>query len=63
MDTEERKKWLKWTEIGICVPLNNKDANEKQRHFRETSKLPGGRVQRTHGKRKKHKDKTNLLTR
>ena len=20
MDTEERKKWLKWSKLGICVP-------------------------------------------
>ena len=29
MDTEGRKKWLKWSKIGICVPLKDKDANEK----------------------------------
>ena len=28
MDTEERKKWLKWSKIGICVPLKDKDAND-----------------------------------
>ena len=42
MDAEERKKWSK---IGICVPLKDKDGNEKDthvKHFRETSKLAGG---------------------
>ena len=64
MDTEERKKWLKWSKIEICVPLKDKDANEKDIHMAntlETSKLAGGtgnklnnflRVQRTHRKRK-----------
>ena len=32
MDTEERKKWLKWSKIGICVPLKDKDAIEKDTH-------------------------------
>ena len=26
MDTEKRKKWLKWSKIEICVPLKDKDA-------------------------------------
>ena len=45
MDTEERKKWLKWSKIGICVPLKDKDANERHthgKHVRETSKRAGG---------------------
>ena len=33
MDTEERKKWLKWSKIGICVPLKDKHANEKDIHM------------------------------
>ena len=33
MDTEERKKSLKWSEIEICVPLKDKDANEKHIHM------------------------------
>ena len=32
-DTEERKKWLKWSEIETCVPLKDKDANEKDIHM------------------------------
>ena len=48
---KERKKWLKWSKIGICVPLKDKDASKKDlhmalrqtsKHFRETSKLAGG---------------------
>ena len=30
IDTEERKKLLKWSKIGICVPLKDQDANEKE---------------------------------
>jgi hypothetical protein len=26
MDTEERSKWLKWSKIGICVPLQSKES-------------------------------------
>ena len=39
MDTEERKKMvkdLKWNKIGICVPLKDKDANEKDIHMANT---------------------------
>ena len=36
MDTEERKKLLKWSKIGICVPLKDKDANEKDIHMANT---------------------------
>ena len=36
MDTEERKKWLKWSKIEICVPLKDKDANEKDIHMANT---------------------------
>ena len=36
MDNEERKKWLKWSKIGICVPLKDKDANEKDIHIANT---------------------------
>ena len=46
MDSEERKKWLKWSEIRICEPLKDKDANEKDIHMANTlersSKLAGG---------------------
>ena len=33
---EERKKWLKWSKIRICVPLKDKDANEKKVHLANT---------------------------
>ena len=37
MDTDERKKWLKWRKILICVPLlKDKDANEKDIHMANT---------------------------
>ena len=36
MDSEERKKWLKWSKIGICVPLKNKSASEKDLHMANT---------------------------
>ena len=36
MDREERKKWLKWSKIGICVPLKDKDASEKDLHMANT---------------------------
>ena len=26
MDTEERSKWLKWSKIGVCVPLQSKES-------------------------------------
>ena len=47
MDTEERRKWLKWSKIAICVPLKDKDRCKRKRHtlgkhFRDTSKLAGG---------------------
>ena len=28
MDTEERKKWLKWSKLGICVPRQNQTPKE-----------------------------------
>ena len=28
MDTEERKKWLKWSKIGICVPRQDVEPRE-----------------------------------
>ena len=40
MDNEERKKWLKWSKIGICVPLKDKDANEKDIHIANTLERP-----------------------
>ena len=36
MDSEERKKWLKWSKIGICVPLKDEDASEKDLHIANT---------------------------
>ena len=30
MDTEERKKWLKWSKLGICVPPQNEEPKELQ---------------------------------
>ena len=36
MDAEERKKWFKWSKIGICVPLRDKDGNEKDIHMANT---------------------------
>ena len=36
MDSEERKKWLKWSKIGICVALKDKDASEKDLHMANT---------------------------
>ena len=36
MDSEERKKWLKFSKIGICVPLKDKDACEKDLHMANT---------------------------
>ena len=36
MDREERKKWLNWSKIGICVPLKDKDASEKDLHMANT---------------------------
>ena len=36
MDSEERKKWLKWSKIEICVPLKDKDASEKDLHMANT---------------------------
>ena len=35
--TEERKKWPKWSKIGIFVPIKDKDANEKDTHMANTS--------------------------
>ena len=37
MDTEEREKWLKWSNIGICVPLKDKVANEKDIYMANAS--------------------------
>jgi hypothetical protein len=28
MDMEERKKWLKWSKIGICVPQQSEEPKE-----------------------------------
>ena len=28
MDTEERQKWLKWSKIGICVPIQSGEPKE-----------------------------------
>lgn len=28
MDTEERKKWLKWSKIGICAPRPSEEPKE-----------------------------------
>ena len=28
MDMEERKKWLMWSKIGICVPRQSEEAKE-----------------------------------
>ena len=28
MNTEERKKWLKWSKIGICVPRQSEESKE-----------------------------------
>ena len=36
MDSEERKNRLKWSKIGICVPLKDKDASEKDLHMANT---------------------------
>ena len=76
MDREERKNWLKWSKIGICVPLKDKDASEKDLHMANTlERLVNLQeemaanfknflsVQRTRRKKKKQKGKTNLLTR
>ena len=72
MDTEERKKWLKWSKIGICVPLKDKDASEKDIHKANTLERLAGenlqeevaanfnnflRVQRTRGTRKSKRAK------
>ena len=36
MDSEERNKRLKWSKIGICVPLKDKGASEKDLHMANT---------------------------
>ena len=36
-DTEERKKSLKWSKNGICVPVIDKDANKKDIHMANNS--------------------------
>ena len=28
MDTEERKKWLRWSKLGICVPRQDEEPKE-----------------------------------
>ena len=28
METEERKKWLKWSKLGICVPQQSEESRE-----------------------------------
>ena len=28
MDTQEHKKWLKWSKLGICVPRQNEETKE-----------------------------------
>jgi hypothetical protein len=28
MGTEERKKWFKWSKIGICVPRQSEEAKD-----------------------------------
>ena len=28
MDREERAKWLKWSKMGVCIPLQSKEANK-----------------------------------
>ena len=28
MDVEQRKKWLKWSKLGICVPRQNEEMKE-----------------------------------
>ena len=28
MDSEERKKWLKWSKIGICLPRQSEEPKE-----------------------------------
>ena len=40
MDREERKKWLKWSKVGICVPLKDKDASKKDLHMANTLERP-----------------------
>ena len=70
MDSEERKKWLKWSKIGICVPLKDKDASEKDLHMANTleglvnlqEEMAANfndflRVQQTHRKRKSKRAK------
>ena len=72
MDSDERKRWLKWSKIGICVPLKDKDASEKDLHMANTlerlvnlqEEMAANfnnflRVQRTRRKRKNER----LLTR
>ena len=70
MDRDERTKWLKWSKIGICVPLKDKDASEKDLHMANTlerlvnlqEKMAANfnnflRVQRARRKRKSKKAK------
>lgn len=38
MDTEERAKWLKWSKLGICVPLEDEEtrADNKELNMEKT---------------------------
>ena len=77
MDSEERKKWLKWSKIGICVPLKDKDSSKKDLHMANTlerlvnlqEEMAANftnflRVERARRKRKSKRAKQiNLLTR
>ena len=66
MDSEERKKWLKWSKIGICVPLKDKDACEKDLHMANTlERLVNLQEEMATDlpEEKNQKGKTNLLTR
>ena len=75
MDREERKKWLKWSKIGICVPLKDKDASEKDLHMANTlerlvnlqeemaANLNNFQCTTDSQEEKKQKGKTNLLSR
>ena len=37
MGTEERKKWLKWSKIGICVPRQSEEPKEFNMDYGEES--------------------------
>ena len=34
MGTGERQKWLKWSKIGICVPLKDRCKRKRDTHVR-----------------------------